>query len=99
MSLAKLMEEDRRLAILRLLESQQGYHLNDSVVQDALSRLGHAVSRDQVRTDFAWLDEVGLLSVEVVLDRVHIAKLTSRGVDVAKGLATVPGVKRPRPGD
>jgi len=99
MSLAKLMEEDRRLAILRLLESQQGYHRNDRVVPDALSRLGHAVSRDQVRTDFAWLDEVGLLSVEVVLDRVHIAKLTSRGVDVAKGLATVPGVKRPRPGD
>jgi len=29
---------------------------------------------------------------------VKVAEITSRGLDVANGTVTVPGVKRPRPG-
>jgi DeoR/GlpR family transcriptional regulator of sugar metabolism len=90
-----LRTEDRRLAIVRLLEEQPS--ANDGVLQSLLEMLGHAVSRDVVRSDLAWLDEQGLVSVEVVMGRVHVATITDRGVDVAKGRSVVPGVKRPSP--
>lgn len=98
MSFHKLLAEDRRLAILRILNGDSGYATNESVMQTALYQLGHGVSREVVRSDFAWLAEQGLVEVEQVSDSVHVARLTSRGVDVAAGHATVPGVKRPRPG-
>ncbi|MBP5857280.1 ArsR family transcriptional regulator [Marivibrio halodurans] len=89
--------EDRRLVILRVLKDQESYSLNCSVMQMVLQQFGHGVSRDQVRTDYAWLAEQDLLTVERLSDTVHVAKITARGVDVAKGLATTPGVKRPGP--
>jgi repressor of nif and glnA expression len=92
---AAALAEDRRLVILRLLDYQQT--ANDSVLQLVLERLGHNVSRDVVRTDLAWLHEQGLIRAEVVMDRVHVATITERGGDVARGRAVVPGVKRPTP--
>lgn len=99
MSFKNLLAEDRRLAILRVLEGDASYAVNESVMQTALARLGHSVGRDVVRTDFAWLAEQGLVTVETVHETVHVARITSRGVDIAQGLGTVPGVKRPRPGE
>lgn len=93
----EVLAEDRRLAILRLLESDSDYAVNESLVQTALGQLGHGVSRDTVRADFAWLAEQGLVTVEIVAETIHVARLTGRGADVAQGLARVPGVKRPRP--
>lgn len=96
-SFAEHLAAHRRLCILRVLAGQPGYSGNESVMQTALGGLGHDVSRDQVRTDFAWLAEQGLASVEVVSEKVHVARLTGRGVDVSRGVAEVPGVKKPRP--
>lgn len=98
MSFQNLLAEDRRLAILRLLAADAAYAINESVMQAALDPLGHRVGRDVVRGEFAWLKEQGLVEVEQVTDAVHVARLTSRGLDVAEGRAVVPGVKRPRPG-
>lgn len=43
---------------------------------------------------FCLLAELGLITVEKPLDgRVTVARLTARGEDVARGRATVPGVK------
>lgn len=98
MSFQNLLAEDRRLAILRLLAADAAYAINESVMQAALDPLGHRVGRDVVRSEFAWLNEQGLIEVEHVSDAVHVARLTSRGLDVAEGRAVVPGVKRPRPG-
>ncbi len=95
MSLAAILAEDRRLAILRLLDGEGGA-VNESVMQTALDALGHPVSRDVVRGEFAWLAEQGLVEVETVADHVQVARLTGRGEDVAGGRARVPGVKRPR---
>lgn len=94
---ADFVTEDRRLAILRLLEGQRGYEANDSVLQIALDRLGHNVSRDVVRSDLSWLAEQGLVSLEIVLDSVTVATATQRGVDAALGRTIHPGVKRPSP--
>lgn len=91
-----MMDEDRRLVILRCLEEDSGYSLNESVIEDCLEALGHNVSRDRVRTDLAWLSEQGLVVIEHIVN-VQVATLTSRGADVARGRVSVPGVKRPRP--
>ncbi|MCR9218941.1 MAG: ArsR family transcriptional regulator [Alphaproteobacteria bacterium] len=89
--------QDRRLVILRILAEDRDYSVNCSVMQMALKGWGHGESRDVVRGDFAWLAEQGLVSVEALCESVHVAKLTPRGHDVAKGVASVPGVKRPGP--
>ena len=93
---ADMMDADRRLVILRILEEDKGYSLNESVIQSVISALGHNVSRDRVRTDLQWLKEQGLVTVAEVVS-VLVATLTARGADAATGRAIVPGVKRPRP--
>lgn len=98
MDYREFLTEDRRLAILHVLAGDPGYSVNDSIMRTALETIGHTVSRDQVRTDFAWLAEQGLVKVDVVLEgKVHVARLTERGAEAEAGRATVPGVKRPSP--
>ncbi len=95
-----LQAAHQRLTILRLLEKVENYTLNDSMIQDLMPRFGHDCSRDCVRTNLAWLREQGLVTLNVIGDgAVYVAKATARGCDVAKGRATVPGVKRPSAGD
>ncbi|PLY02758.1 MAG: hypothetical protein C0622_05260 [Desulfuromonas sp.] len=96
MSISTLLTEDRRLVILRALAEDAGYSHNESVLQSILAAFGHSVSRDVVKTQINWLAEQGLVTVDTVGNYL-IAKLTTRGADVAAGHATVPGVKRPGP--
>ena len=96
-SFSELLTEDMRLVILRCLNEDRCYSLNDSMLHSMLNVLGHHCSRDKVRTELAWLADQGLVTVSVVVN-VQVATLTERGADVAVGRATVPGVKRPRPG-
>lgn len=91
-----LVDEDRRLVILRCLNEDPGYSLNESVLQTMLHALGHRVSRDRLLNDLAWLTEQGLITVEDVMG-VQVARISSRGIDAAMGAVIVPGVKRPRP--
>jgi len=91
----ELTRSDMRLAMLRSIQDD-GYALNESVLQSVLKLYGHNVSRDQVRTQIRWLEEQGLVSVEDV-SGILVAQLTGRGMDVANGCAVVDGVKRPRP--
>ena len=95
---AELIASDIRLVILRCLNEDPGYDLNESMLQAMLEALGHNLSRDRVRTELAWLAEQGLVTVALVVS-IQVATLTARGADVAAGRSTVPGVKRPRPGD
>ena len=89
---------DMRLVMLRCI-AEDGFSLNESMLQSALEMFGHEVSRDAVRTEMRWLEEQGLVKVEDVAGAILVAHLTGRGQDVAAGRATVPGVKRPRPKD
>lgn len=102
MALSEILVADRRLCILRFLLEDRDYSLNESLLQDALEMLGHAVSRDAVRAEVAWLAEQGLVTTREAGvgggRSVTVATLTERGADVAKGRAQVPGVKRPSPG-
>lgn len=95
-SFQRLLDEDRRLVMLRLLAEDPGYRLNVYVLRPALDAMGHTVSHDKVATDLAWLAEQGLVTVEQA-SNVTVGKLTARGADVAAGRAVVPGIKRPQP--
>lgn len=94
--LQSLVTADRRLLILTLLAESSAYTASYDLLHMALSRMGHAVSMDRLNTDIEWLFEQGLLMPELV-SGVHLARLSVRGLDVAQGVATVPGVARPRP--
>lgn len=93
-----IFTKNRRLAILRFLVEDQDYSLNTSVLQSALAAIGHGVSRDVVEADAAWLAEQGLATMER-LDNlpVTVLRISARGVDVARGVASHPGVDRPLP--
>jgi Fe2+ or Zn2+ uptake regulation protein len=97
MDLKDIFIADQRLVILRTLAAAPGYRANDSILDDVLAQFSHHISRDQVRTHVRWLEEQGLVVVEP-LGRTLNAKITQRGIDVAKGEAFVDGVKRPSPG-
>lgn len=96
MGFADLVASDRRLVILRALEQDLGYSHNESIIHSILGEFGHRCSRDLVRTDLTWLQEQGLVTLEDI-SGIYVATITQRGVDVATGTATVPGVKRPAP--
>ncbi|AUG53927.1 hypothetical protein [Thalassospira marina] len=99
MSFPDFISEKRRLTILRYLTEENGYSANDSVMHSVVAHFGFSASRDVVRGDFAWLRDLGLVTVEEISSDVHSAKITQRGIDVAKGNTRVAGVARPGPGN
>ena len=96
MNFAELVTADIRLVILRSI-CDDGYSLNESVLQSVLEMYGHNVSRDRVRTEMGWLAEQGLITIDKVAGGVMVGRLTGRGADVACGRARIEGVKTPRP--
>ena len=95
---AETLAQNRRLCLLRTLESAPGYSANDSLLHTMVTDFGFHCSRDQVRTDLAWLAEQQLVTLRE-LASVYVVCATQRGVDVARGFVTVPGVKRRGPGE
>jgi hypothetical protein len=89
--------QDRRLVILKGLESAAQYKANSYLLRRYCEAVGHVVSADQLATDLAWLREQGLVTAQADRD-VTVATLTARGLDVATGRAHQPGVARPQPG-
>lgn len=94
-SFREVAAADQRLIVLQALEEDPGYSHNEGVLRSVLGTFGHQLSRDALRTELAWLDEQGLITVSDA-GGVQVASLTSRGQDVALGRARVPGVARPR---
>ena len=88
------LSEDRRLIILRLLAEMATYSSNSSVLLLALQSHGHAITRDQIKTELHWLAEQALVT-NAEYGSTLVTTLTERGQDVATGTAVVPGVKRP----
>jgi len=93
MALKNIQNSHFRLSILRALEALN-YQSNDSMIKDSCEQFGNTMSSDQVRTNLGWLEEQDLVTIERK-GSYMIAKLTSRGQDVAQGLSFVEGVKRP----
>jgi hypothetical protein len=101
MSYADAQTSDLRLRIVQALAAAPAFTQNEEVLKAVLVDLyGHALSRDKLRVELAWLDEQGLLIIQKIGGQgaVWIASLLSRGEDCANGLAVIPGIARPRAG-
>lgn len=96
MNFDEVETQDRRLVLLRGLEAAAQYRANAYLLRRYAQSVGHSVSADRLEQDIAWLAEQSLLEVDKA-GGVTVATLTTRGLDVATGAATVPGVARPRP--
>ncbi|BCB62270.1 hypothetical protein HaloA020_29710 [Halomonas sp. A020] len=98
MSLQDFETEGRRLCILRILSRRTHFTTNEYSLNDELKgAYAHIVSTDRLRSDLAWLEEQDLVILQSPRAGLIIT-LTSRGSDVAEGLAKVPGIAKPRPG-
>lgn len=96
MANCSLQQEQRRLAILQLLQRSPGYRLNDALLQDLLKELGQATPLALVRTELAWLEQNYQITTQE-LPGCTVAILVEAGVDTALGALYVPGIARPRP--
>lgn len=96
MHMKDMIKEQARLVILRSLTECRG-EANDSILQSCLDVYGLKLSRDEVRTHIAWLEEQDLVTTAPVGGCV-VVTIKGRGEDVAEGRAVVPGVKKPRAG-
>lgn len=94
---AALQQADRRLVTLKVLAESAGYRSNEHLLRTLVGSLGHAVGAERLRADLVDLQEMGLVTTDA-LAGVTLAELTEKGLDVASGTLTVPGVKRPLPG-
>ncbi|MCH8500164.1 MAG: ArsR family transcriptional regulator [Marinobacter sp.] len=98
MSYQDFQTEGRRLGMLRILSRRAMFTANEYSLNDELqAHYGHHVSKDQLHTDLAWLEEQGLVIVQQPRAG-WVITLTARGGDVAEGRAKQPGVAAPRPG-
>lgn len=95
MSATDYIEQDRRRMILAALSLQAGYTLAIRALKSPLQTAGYSATADRLRTDCTWLAEQGLAEVDLAAD---VVRLTDRGLEVALGDATTPGVGRPTPG-
>jgi hypothetical protein len=86
----------RRLSILRVLAGSGEYRANDSLLTTLVNEFGIVSTRDQVRSDLAWLKEQGFVTVRDAAG-VMVATLSEAGGEIAAGRRTDPGVAKPSP--
>lgn len=96
MSYGATLQKHRRLAILRFLKDCDGYTANGSIIRDVVNGVGVASTADQITTELSWLKEQGLIALED-LGSLLLATATARGVEIAQGIASHPGIQRPSP--
>lgn len=94
----KTLDQHRRLAILAHLADCLDYASNSEILLDVVNGLGIATGRDRMIGTLAWLAEQDLITQEDHEGFV-MACATARGVDIAKGRACHPDIRRPAPKD
>lgn len=92
----KIVQEERALAILRLLRAQPGMVSNDHILARWCRAYGLACGHEELRAELGRLDREGLLTTERN-DSLLVVALSKRGSEVAEGLVMVDGVGRPEP--
>ncbi len=97
MSYLDKMREAWRFELLKLLASMPGYESGQYFLYTCMAD-GELPppSSDQVATELQWLADQGLITLSAST-QLSTAVINQRGLDVAQGLARVPGVARPRP--
>lgn len=86
-------DADRRRCILLLL-LEYNDAANNRTLASVLHKWGHRREAEHVLIDFRWLEQAGLVRLEMIRDDIGTATITERGVRVARGEESAPGVKR-----
>jgi hypothetical protein len=97
MALQRILNENERLSILHCLAAMDDYAANNSIITDVCASYGNNFTSDKLLTHLFWLKEQGLVTLEDI-GNYTVATITTRGLDCERGIARVPGVKRPGPG-
>jgi hypothetical protein len=94
---ADIVNEDRRLALLRVLSEQPSREMNSSNLDTWLRHIRTPGSRAETMLALRWLAAEGLITLAPVagLESLHVATLTAAGLDVAQGRDVYEGVSRP----
>lgn len=95
----KIQREYHRRAILSLLLYDADYRLSLDMLELVLDAAGHNLTRDQIETEAAWLDEQGYVTRERPAMGLVVVALTDRGLEIARGKARVPGIRDLRPSE
>lgn len=90
----EIVQADLRLRVLQILADVPMCKANETVVANLLDLYGHAVVRDQLRVELEWLVAQSVVRIDHETPLV-VVTATARGVDVAKGRTTLPGIARP----
>lgn len=91
------MSEDRRLVLLRLLEAQDDFTLNDALLLHGLEQLGHGVSRQILQDDIVWLEAAVLVAVHRLSPQIMRVRLSEKGQEVCLGKRRIAGIRRLKP--
>ena len=95
--MTNVITADQRLALLQALVARNN-DANQNILQTCLAQYGHNISMDLVRNHMLWLEEQGLVRISRLdTDRLFVATIIQRGLDVANGVSVVDGVKKPNP--
>ncbi|WP_320174933.1 ArsR family transcriptional regulator [Maridesulfovibrio sp.] len=84
-----------RITILRFLQEEANYALNEDILLDLTVEYAFDRDSSRLRKELRWLEDQGLVELKDV-NGLYIATLTKRGSDVANGKKH-DGVKKPEP--
>jgi len=91
-----LKRKHRALAMLRTLDREAGYTLNNAVMLDWLRTIALVSTHEELCISIEDLERLALIRTHTV-DVCTVLELTERGGDVAHGRTIVEGVLRPPP--
>lgn len=91
-----IIREEARLIILRELHQQTNYALHDGLLQAVLESFGISKSRDWVREELNWLEDMGAIK-RTEQGTVVVAQLKPKGIEHVEHRLVIEGVKRPTP--
>lgn len=93
MNFNELETHHQRRVILDVLALDSAHSQNNVILKSALKQVGHHVSSDKLLTELHWLQEQGLVKLDA-FGGFTVANLTMRGLDIATGAITLPGVEQ-----
>ena len=95
-ALNTVIVEQRRLAILRLLNGILNGVTNEEVLSNLLSVLAFKCGRENLREHLSELERLGVVKLDKV-EKLVLIELTRKGAEVAEGITLVDGISRPAP--
>lgn len=85
-----------RLTILRALSDETDYRLADTMILRVLETFAIKRSRDWLRTELRWLEDVGAIRRHEI-GTVIVAELTEAGLDHVERRRVIEGILKPSP--